>query len=405
MFGGMLGVVSLSALASISLLAQPMPEAQLSAKPRCFFAVQLADPQLGIKNAFSPLPNVALDWSRELAMLNLAIEHVNRLAPRFVILSGDMQNWTPAHDGAAASNGVLSAGYGDVGARQAASVRRALDALEPPVLSVTPGNHDLGDAPDASSVGAFRVRWGADRASFVLGATRRADGAHGGVHFLSVDSLLAMNATAPGMRAERDAQLTWLRTRLAAADDTRASGVVLLTHICPFVGAADEPAGWANWPLAEREEVLRMALSREGVRPRLVICGHFHGNVVSSSAAFGAPFDAVTTSAVGCTIAWNGVMSGTHTPTDASEIASAPTGARAFADYVLRDHARGPVDPRRADERVRCAPNVTGVRLFEFCAERGFRHKWFTLDELASVPRLTPAGGAQAFGDAPFTRF
>ena len=53
-----------------------------------FHFVQLADPQLGMLHRDA-------SWREELAMLSLAVEHVNRLKPRFVVVSGDLINGFP----------------------------------------------------------------------------------------------------------------------------------------------------------------------------------------------------------------------------------------------------------------------------------------------------------------------
>ena len=50
-----------------------------------YFFVQLADPQLGMLHRDA-------SWREELAMLALAVDHVNRLKPRFVVVSGDLIN-------------------------------------------------------------------------------------------------------------------------------------------------------------------------------------------------------------------------------------------------------------------------------------------------------------------------
>ena len=48
--------------------------------------------------------------------------------------------------------------------------------------------------------------------------------------------------------------------RLLAELDTMQSanvhGLVLLTHIPPFVGSAEEPTGWGNWPTDVRHTLL-----------------------------------------------------------------------------------------------------------------------------------------------------
>ena len=95
-----------------------------------YYFVQLADPQLGMLLRDR-------SWSEELDMLRLAIEHVNRLRPRFVIVSGDLVNAFPEEDGDAAAR----EGEGE-------ALEGALAELDARVgLVLQPGNHDLGQAP------------------------------------------------------------------------------------------------------------------------------------------------------------------------------------------------------------------------------------------------------------------
>ena len=53
--------------------------------------MQLADPQLGMLHWDK-------EWSEELTMLRLAIQHVNRLKPRFLFISGDLINAFPTDE-------------------------------------------------------------------------------------------------------------------------------------------------------------------------------------------------------------------------------------------------------------------------------------------------------------------
>ena len=55
--------------------------------------VQLADPQLGMLH-------MDKSWAEELTMLKLAIDHVNRLRPRFLLISGDLTNAWPCKENA-----------------------------------------------------------------------------------------------------------------------------------------------------------------------------------------------------------------------------------------------------------------------------------------------------------------
>lgn len=49
------------------------------------FFIQIADPQLGTFQ-------MNKDWREELVLLRQAVEHANRLKPRFLLISGDLVN-------------------------------------------------------------------------------------------------------------------------------------------------------------------------------------------------------------------------------------------------------------------------------------------------------------------------
>jgi hypothetical protein len=58
---------------------------------RDFFFTQLADPQYGLFKTGAAEPG----WAEEAAMLKLAIAHINRVKPRFVVVCGDLTNAMP----------------------------------------------------------------------------------------------------------------------------------------------------------------------------------------------------------------------------------------------------------------------------------------------------------------------
>ena len=343
-----------------------------------------------------------------------------------------------------AGNGALTSGHGNVGKKQAKAVRACLDRLSVPLRGVTPGNHDLGEAVDNGTLNAFEKFWGPGAGSSFT---------EGGVLFVQLDSQLYHNASKPGMRERRAAQTSFLREQLASADPGIV-GAVILTHIPPFLGRSDEPAGWGNWPLLVRAEVLGAAPAAlvqngrpgGGLAPRLVVAGHFHGNVerVEEPTAFGAPLEVrarfgsreqhdappssppppprplpwhpvthslrrtplravkvVTSSSVTTPVQWlRSATSGLYTASEAAAIGAAPSGGQAFREHVLRD-----AGPAAVAERVRAIPSRAGVRIFEFCAARaghaaGYRHAWRTLEALQGMARLS-----DAVGDAAFTPF
>ena len=277
-----------------------------------YYFVQLADPQLGMLHRDA-------SWREELASLALAVDHVNRLKPRFVVVSGDLINGFPGEPAIP---------------DQVEAFKGALARLDPSIpLVLEPGNHDLGQRPTEAAVREYQGRFGEDYLRFWVG----------GVLFVSLNSQLIKATGAPG----RAAHASWA----AEAFETRAERVVVLSHICPFVGAPDEAEGWANWPLPARRAVLAQA-TRAGAG--LWLCGHLHGNAVARHGRL----EIVTSSAVGSMVNW------TLPP---AEIA-----------VMKKPDCRTTV----GRPAVVAGPASSGLRVVRV-DEGGFRHRWYPL---ADVP-------------------
>ena len=71
---------------------------------------------------------------------------VNRLRPKFLLISGDLTNAFPSDEDLA------------VGARQVADFKEALRELDPHIpLILQPGNHDIGQQPTADDVARYLI--------------------------------------------------------------------------------------------------------------------------------------------------------------------------------------------------------------------------------------------------------
>jgi len=346
-----------------------------------FFMVQLSDPQLGLEHNGPP-------WQDEQAMLNATLVELNRLRPRFAVLTGDMQNWFPTKDSP-----------DDQGGRELTAVQQSLSLLDSsrvPLRATLPGNHDVGDVPTATTLERYARHWGgSDRGSFD----------EDGIRFVSIDSQLYWNSSMPGVLALAEQQTTWLSQQLDAAARQGAEAVVLLSHISPFVVASDEPSGWANWPRATRDAVLRMSQAKP-VPPSLVVTGHFHANLDgrASTDAYGARVEVVTSSSVGCSIHWNGSDAGALAPALALAVATEPSGNAAFMNWVVRNGtSAGEPDFQLTAGRVAARAGRSGVRLYEFDATAGYRHRWFTLEQLVALPEPLAGGDASPLAGTTFT--
>jgi len=284
--------------------------------------VQLADPQLGMLHWDR-------DWTEELTMLRLAVQHVNRLRPRFLLISGDLINAFPTSEHEA------------VGARQVASFKEALHELNPSIpVILQPGNHDIGQRPTTADIDRYRARFGDDYYSFWVG----------GVMYISLNSQYYREADEVLPLAQ--AHDEWASAAFCEAVERGARHVVVLSHVPPFISEEDEQAGWANWKHEPRRRLLGWA---SDAHAKLWLAGHYHGNAVGTSRS---GIEVVTTSSCGGVINWN---------LEPSRIATQP-----FPDF--KKVVGSP--PVVADARH------SGMRIVRV-TESGFTHRWF---ELAQVP-------------------
>ena len=316
-------VLTVASVAALLVTSATITVNALRAPP-AFFVIQLTDPQFGLQHS-----NKA--WSEERDMLDLAITQVNRLRPKFLILSGDLQNWFP-------TNQTVRTGY-----QQAADVNASLSKLSPavPLKVIIPGNHDLGDAPTLSTLSLYQRRWGADRMSFDESKIR----------FIAIDASLYFDASEPGVQAKADEQTSWLSRQLDEAPSSTL-GTVLVSHIPPFIVDHDESSGWANWPKAVRDQVLSMSQTKAKA-PSLMISGHFHGNVEEvRTDAYGTPLEVVTTSSCGCPIQWNGTTNPVLSHELAKGIAAEQSGYDAFMHWVAQGNMS------RVHQRIRAVATI-----------------------------------------------
>lgn len=231
--------------------------------------VQLADPQFGMLHRDQ-------GWLEEESMLRLAVQHVNRLKPRFLLISGDLINAFPSGPGAAPEEA----------SREIAAFKTALGNLDPSIpLVVQPGNHDVAQVPRPEDVQHYMEHFGDDYFSFWVG----------GVFYVSINSQYYMDAR--HTEHLRTAQDRWIKAELAKVKG-QAKHIVVLSHVPPFVADEDEDQGWATWERGCRRRILAQVAEAGAI---LWLCGHFHGNAVARSRA---GVEVVVTSSCGSVINW-----------------------------------------------------------------------------------------------------
>lgn len=199
-----------------------------------FFFVQLTDPQMGFTNSNK-------DVLPEIEHLTKAVEHINRLKPAFVLISGDMTH----------------AVRDPKQTREFWGIAREIRPEVP--LRFVPGNHDVGKSK-AEDVRGYQRIYGKDHYSF----------SYGGSEFIVLNSPLISDNSDKDLR---DAQRSWLETELAAAKAKHARHIFVCTHQPWFLETPNEADKYQNVPLAYRGAYLDL-MDRFGVD--YCLSGHLH---------------------------------------------------------------------------------------------------------------------------------
>ena len=224
-----------------------------------FFFMQLADTQYGMFTG-----NKGFEQEADLAQQ--AVEHINRLRPRFVIVCGDLTNATPEHARYRAQVAQYHQDFSNVDA-------------EIPLVCVC-GNHDIGNQPTPKSIASYQDNFGDDYFAFWVG---------GIFNVVLNSSVLKDPTSAPEVLA---AQQTWLQQQLRDAKNAKAKHILLFQHHPLFLAKEDEPDQYFNIPL-ERRRPLVDQLKRADVRA--VFAGHYHRNAYGRAGAM----EMITTGPVG----------------------------------------------------------------------------------------------------------
>jgi 3',5'-cyclic AMP phosphodiesterase CpdA len=193
-----------------------------------------------------------MEAAQERKNAEAAVAHVNRLKPRFVVICGDLVHPPP--------------GTPDYEAKVAEfkSIFSRIDSSIP--LICVPGNHDLGNTPDAASLASYRKHFGDDYFGFWAG----------GVRGLVLDSTLYSDPSkAP---AEQEAQEAWFARELGEAKKGAPRHVLVFQHHSWFLNGPDDKDGYFTLPQARRKPALTM-MKDAGVKA--VFAGHYHGNALA----------------------------------------------------------------------------------------------------------------------------
>ena len=232
--------------------AQNPPKPQVGVPPTF---IQMSDTQFGMFTANK-------DFAHETANMEFAIATVNRLKPRFIVITGDLVNQ-------------------DTNSAQVAEYKRIAAKLDPAIkLYSVPGNHDVGNEPTKETLARYRERFGPDYYTF----------RSGDIEGIVLDSNLEKAVqNVPDEAAKMEA---WLKTQLADAQRAGVKQIIVFQHIPFFLTDPNEADQYFNIPKDTRARYLAI-LHQYGVKQ--VFAGHLHHNAEGKD----GDLDMITTGPVG----------------------------------------------------------------------------------------------------------
>ena len=223
---------------TMSLMIAGPAWAQKKIPDSSWFFIQITDPQFGM------FENNA-GFEKETALYEKAVAGINRLNPDFVVITGDF-----VHD----PNSVS----------QIKEFKRITAKINPGIpVYYSPGNHDLGQNPDKTSIKKYKKNFGSDKFSFK----------HKG------SLLIGFNTSVIKAKLDKpeQAQFKWLTKRLKESQG--ASHIILFCHYPFFNKTVDEPTAYSNIDLDYREKYLDLFNDN---KVTAVFSGHYHNNSLSN---------------------------------------------------------------------------------------------------------------------------
>ncbi len=216
-----------------------------------FFFIQVADPQFGFFEDNK-------GFAKETELYEKAVAAINKLAPDFVVLTGDLvhNRKDPA---------------------QIAEFKRITNKINSKIpVYFTPGNHDIGNTPAQADIDTFISEYGSDKFSFT----------HKKSAFIGLNSCI-IKANTPDLE---HVQFDWLKNELSKYKE--AKHIVLFCHHPFFVKTFDEEEFYFNIPPEKRTRYLALFLEN---KVDALIAGHLHENAIAKY----KNLEVITTSAVG----------------------------------------------------------------------------------------------------------
>ncbi len=218
-----------------------LPRTHPPAKP--FFFIQMSDPQFGMIEG--PKLGKKRTYEQEINLHTFAISEANRLAPKFVVITGD-----------------LIQDPGD--ANQISILKRINARLNQKIpLYLVAGNHDVGNIPTPESLAAYRRDIGSDYYDFFYDKC----------HFIVLNSCICQQPQkAP---EEWDKHLRYLKEKLADSRKKVVNHTMLFMHHPLFLKDPDEEDQYFVIPKVRRKVILNLLKEYE---VSAVFAGHWHRN-------------------------------------------------------------------------------------------------------------------------------
>lgn len=197
-----------------------------------FTFVQLCDTQLGIGG-----------YEHDVKTFRQAVEQINELNPNFVVICGDL-----VHN-------ATDSSYRDF--------NEILSGLKMP-SHLAPGNHDVGNNPNDTTLAYYRKTIGDDYFNFN----------YEGYAFIVVNTQLWKRKLA----GESEKQDEWFE-EILKRETEKGTPSIVLGHYPLFIVAAEEKENYYNLPVYKRGKLLKL-LSENNVVA--YISGHAHKQVINT---------------------------------------------------------------------------------------------------------------------------
>jgi len=212
-----------------------------------YFFIQMADTQLGFMNENQ-------SWEEEIELASQAVEHINRLKPKFAVVCGDLIHCFPNQD---AEQTIRK--------KQVEDLIQIFNKVLPSIpLVCVCGNHDVGNAPTRESIEIYERDFGRHYFSFAVG----------GVFYVALNSQLYSDPSgAPDLYEE---QHRWLEQQLDGAHrSNKFRHLVVFVHIPLFLKTPQDPDEYFTIPQVRRKRLLQLLIR---YKVRACFAGHYHRN-------------------------------------------------------------------------------------------------------------------------------